>query len=316
MFTAVLILILGYLVLFHPPVIVNNYIIYVRWGDGYRLSTHIYMLPAVYTSILFLATSIGYLRRNVGETLNHVQGFLSLSRTPSKDFVEEESKLVLSPKANVFASIAVACLFLTELAPHYLSGAVPLYVNGPMLAYFLTVYSTIVFLVAHFIWLFFTSAYTIYRFSRMSFSKDLDKLGNWIRSDRLGGIRPLSNLSLRLLIVYVIGVLIFSPSPMVYLFYLYALDLFGIFALGTSTFFVLQFLLHSTIRREKKQLLDLAEQRLQNRTRIEYIFKIEQIQEWPIDIRVVLGLLFSSMVWPLVVWYLSKLLETFFGVRF
>jgi hypothetical protein len=96
------------------------------WENGWGC-THIFMLPAIYISIVFLIFSIVHLREKVKKSLNCAQNSLSLTQTETEIFVKYQLKLVFSSKANLFAFVAVALLFFTELAP--LDGSELLYVN-------------------------------------------------------------------------------------------------------------------------------------------------------------------------------------------
>ncbi len=290
--------------------IVGYYVVYVMSENGVWGATQIFMLPLVYVSIIFLIFSINHLRKNIEDSFGLVRHSLSLTETESQTFVKKQLKHILSHKASIFAFITALAIIWLELIPIIQVRLV--YINWPVLTYFLLVYFIIAFFAARVVWLFLASSFAIFSFSKTRFQVDLEKISNWLRSDIIGGIRPLSDLSLRLIEFYVIGVAIFASAPIIYGFYLYALYLFVVLIVGTFTFFVLQFLLHKTIKREKKRLLDLAEKTFSGKAQVVYTAAIEQIKEWPVDLNIVLGLFISSILWPLVAWYLSLLLQELF----
>jgi len=304
-----LIVILEYLVFFYPPIIDFNRIIYIIWIDKVYSGQHIFIVPAVYISILFLAFSIQHLRSYVKESFINVRD--TLEKNESNNLVESLLNKVLSYKSKVFAFFSTALLWSIELRLHLFNKVEVLYINKPILVYFVLLLSILGYFAARFVWLLFTSIYAIYKFSRIPFEKDINKISNWIRSDKLGGIKSLSNLSLRFILIYIIGVLIFSPAPMWYGYYLYVFSFFGILVVGTSLFFITQFFLYLTIKREKSKLMDIIEEKYSGKDRDVYISIIEQIKSWPVDIKIISGLFFSTIMWPFIIWYLSKLLADF-----
>lgn len=305
-FVLSLILVFGGLALSYPPLIIHSFMVYVVWHEGLYAATSMYMLPSVYIAIFFLISSVVHLRRKTEDVFRKIPNMISIPRKQSDEFAEHALSITNSRVSYLFSVIFVAFLWALELGGLRIEAV---YINKPMLAYFLGVYSTIIFIAGLFIWMYFTATYEIYKSCRLPFRTDLTSISNWIRRDRIGGIRSLSDLSLRFVVLFVFGVLLFSPAPLLYGFYLYAFYVFAILVLGIGTFFLVQFTLHRTIVREKKQILNKAEKELADDRQIEYVHYLEHVSEWCIDPKIVLTLSFSTMLWPIILWYLSSVLR-------
>lgn len=309
-FVAILAIIIAFLLHVNQDVIGGHYVLFAQWGDGNQDAVSIFMLPLTFTAIIFLVFYLNYIKKAVKNSFNLTQPMLSLTEEGSKEIIKKRLTLIFSSKSNIFALAITAAITCFETMLSITSGLV--YINWSLWLYFTTMHFISFFLAARCAWIVLTTTYSIYTLSKIDFQADILKLSNWLRSDKLGGIRPLSDLSLRLLVFFIVGVILFSPAPIIYNFTLYAFYLFAVLIAGTIIFLSIQLMLHTRITREKKCLSDLAEKNLLGKDQLDYIIKIDDIKEWPVDFKVTVGLFVSNILWPLIIFYLTVLLtETF-----
>ena len=298
----------------YPPEIIGNYIIYIEWAEGYG-TTHRYMLIDIYCSLIFLLLSLAYLRVQVLKTISALE--LSIEEPDNLS-----TKLIFSRRSYLLAFVfGVLFLFGFELFLPWALGA-PLKIvsiNIPISTYFLSVYFLIAFLVGRGVWVVLASIYLIKQATKQDFKMDVRDPWPWIYDENIGGFKQLSDLSLIIFKIAIVGILLFSPAVILYYFGAYAVYFFVAIIIGLSLLILSQQIIHKGILQNKEKFRELAKNKLETgeTNREDYLHLLQHvasIKDRPINLSALWGILISSILFPILYWYVLMVLREIWGI--
>jgi len=193
------------------------------------------------------------------------------------------------------------------------------YFNVPLAIYMTVIYYLIAFLSAIGLWWIIVTILSFKKIAAKQFKIDIEDLNKWIDEDKIEGFKQLSDFSTSIFELFIFGVLFFSPAPILYYANWYAIYFFGV--ISTSLIFLIatQLILHRGIKNQKKQLYEFAKKKREKReiTLVEYssiLIAIKVIKDRPLDLSILWGILISSIVFPILFWYVLLIFKTLFGI--
>lgn len=293
----------------YPPEMIGNYIICIEWANGYGV-THRYMLIAIYGSLIFLFSSLAHLRVQVLKTLSALE--LSIEEPENLN-----TKLVFSRWSYLLALVlGFLFVFGFELFLLWAMGysLEIVSINIPISTYLFSMYFLIAFLVGKGVWLILTSIYFINQAARQDFKMDVSDPWPWTYDENIGGFKRLSDLSSRIFEVVPVGILLFSPAVVLYYSRLYAAYFFVTILVGLFLFIRSQQIIHKGILKSKERFRDLSRNKLESGeiSRLEYLDLlglINSIKDRPVNLSVLWGIFISSIVLPVLYWYILMVLQ-------
>lgn len=302
---------------FYPPKMIGDYLVYIEYKGNLYSATHRYMLPIVYSSLIFLVLSLPYLNRKLVRTFEEIKELIS----EPEEISSKSIKLASSRYRYLVAAIVG---FLLLFGPFILIWMTLepfeiVYIVLPTATITLITYFLVAFLSALGLWLIVASTYFINQVAGQQFRIDIEDPSSWIDDDKIGGFKQLSDFSLRLFGFLTLGVLFFSPAALLYYALWYVAYVFTLVPIGLLFLIVAQHILHKSIRRHKKCFYDLAKRKRHAREitvsrYIETLLAIKAIKDRPVDLKVLWGILISSIVFPTLFWYISTILREILGI--
>ena len=302
---------------FYPPRTMGEYIVFAEYRGNLYSVTHRYMLPVVYSSMVFIIPSLSYLNRKMVRTFEEI-----------KELIREPERV--SNKSLKFASshyrylIASVVAFLLLFGPFVVTWIffIPfelVYITLPTTVIVWLVYLLVAFFSALGIWLVLASVYFIRQVASQQFRIDIEDPSSWIDDDEIGGFKRLSDFSLQVFGLLVLGLLLFSPAALLYYATWYVIYIFTLLPIGFLFLLITQRMLHKSIRRHKKRFIELARMKrntreITSRDYVSTLLAIKAIKDRPVDLNILWGIFISSFVLPALLWYVFTLLRNYLGI--
>jgi len=301
----------------YPPKTIEDYTIYMAFSGDHYLATHRYMFPTIYASLIFLVSSLAYLQRRIIKIFEEVKH----STEDPRGLSNKSVKIACSRYRYLFAFVVgllllwgpsiVTCLTLNSFDI--------LYIAFPVAAIIMFVYFLIAFLSSIGLWLILASIYFINQVAKQQFKFDINDPDQWLDDDKIGGFKQLSDFSLRIFELLVLGILIFSPAALLYHTLSNVIYFFAIIPISLFFLAINQWMLSKAIRRHKKSFFGLVKRKLDTKqiTLTQYLatlLAIKSIKEKPINLSILWGIFISSIALPILFWYVSILFRDILGI--
>ena len=302
---------------FYPPRTMGEYIVFAEYRGNLYSITHRYMLPVVYSSMVFLIPSLSHLNRKMVRTFEEIK---ELIREPER--VSNKSlKFAFSHYRHLFASVVA---FLLLFGPFIITWIflIPfevVYITLPTAVTIWLIYFLVAFFSALGIWFVLASVYFIRQVASQQFRIDIKDPSSWINDDEIGGFKRLSDFSLQVFGLLVLGVLFFSPAALIYYATWYVIYIFTLLPIGFLFLLITQRMLHKSIKRHKKSFIELARMKrdtkeVTSRDYVSTLLAIKAIKDRPVDLNILWGFFISSVVLPALLWYVSTVLRNYLGI--
>jgi len=227
------------------------------------------------------------------------------------------TKLVFSRRSYLLAFFfGVLFVFGFELFLDWALGS-PLKVvsiNIPISTFFFSLYFLIAFLIGKGVWIIWTSISLIKQVAKEDFKMDVMDPRPWTNDENIGGFKQLSDLSLKIFLVVPIGILLFSPAIILYYSRLYAAYFFMTILIVLYLLIRSQQIIHKGILANKERFYNLAKNSKENKqiSQLEYLHLlrlIDSIKDRPINLSALWGIFISSIVLPILYWYILLVLR-------
>jgi len=288
---------------YSPPLIENEKIIEIKSSNNNFSSQQIFMIPFIHISLVYLTYSYKYIKNTSCRMINNIFTHIELLDILKDEKKETYKSLLNSKTSTYFSLLFIIIVFSIELLGKYSNGQI-IYIDWIYTSYSYSLYSLLIYLIGKCIWIFCTTYYIISKILEMAFIKTFNNLNEWIRNDLLGGIKLLSNVSVKLIKLYIFGVFLFIPAPFLYPYTYYIYYSTSIILFGSIIFLHLQYRLHRKIGKEKIKYFNIIDSNFTNDTRILSIFVINNIPEWAVEFDIIIGLFLSNFLLPFINQYL------------